>query len=168
MEAAGGVERLDCDHTTAFMPEHPKPADADTMGRHELRSALPQERTIAVLADLNAPYLAAEQAHNESHSPGTVVTVQVPSKLVGDALQNVASFQKPDRLAGRRLRQQDLEVPRDGAGGCSPDMRATRGGRLAGSLLFFVLCFSFPYMKAKMKHRNRGYIGRLDFSVSGV
>lgn len=65
-EAAGGVERLDCDHTTVFVPEHPKPADADAMGRHELGPALPQERTTAVSADLNAPYLAAEQAHKPS------------------------------------------------------------------------------------------------------
>jgi len=84
-EAAAGVERLDCEHAAAFEPEHQEPPYADAVRARELQPPVPQERTLAVPAYLDAPDLA-ERADDERRGP-IAASVQVPSELVGDSLQ---------------------------------------------------------------------------------
>ena len=88
LDAEAGVERLEGERAAAGVAEHDEPADADAVRGQEVRPPAPQERAVAVAADLHSPHLS-ERAEQEGRRPrrsSTSAGVEAPGELVGNAL----------------------------------------------------------------------------------
>ena len=88
LDAEAGVERLEGERAAARVAEQDEPADADAVRGQEVRPPAPQERAVAVAADLHSPHLS-ERADQEGRRPrrsSTSAGVEAPGELVGNAL----------------------------------------------------------------------------------
>ena len=88
LDAEAGVERLEGERAAARVAEQDEPADADAVRGQEVRPPAPQERAVAVAADLHSPHLS-ERAEQEGRRPrrsSASAGVEAPGELVGNAL----------------------------------------------------------------------------------
>ena len=90
LDAEAGVERLEGERAAARVAEQDEPADADAVRGQEVRPPAPQERAVAVAADLHSPHLS-ERAEQEGRRPrrssaSASAVVEAPGELVGNAL----------------------------------------------------------------------------------